>query len=333
MPLRLLEIVIPDQDRETAEAILKDVADADRWELVIAQGEVQIKVVVQAEEVEEIVDGFERQFSHVENFRLLILHVEAALPRATDTPPTPDTETPNGKKSKAPRISREELYEDIQEASGITRLYIAFIVLSTTVAAIGLLRDNTAAIIGAMVIAPLLGPNAALALAATLGDGALARRALASNLAGLVIAFLLAFLLGVIYPIDPLGPEIASRTEVSLFDVALALAGGVAGSLAFTRGAPAALVGVMVAVALLPPTVACGMLAGAQEWKAAWGAFLLLTINITSVNLAGVTTFVLLGIKPRTWWEAKKARTATRIAVILWLALLAILIALVVFAM
>ena len=127
------------------------------------------------------------------------------------------------------------------------------VVLSTLVAAIGLVRGDIAVIIGAMVIAPLLGPNVALALAVTLGDGTLAVRALKTIAAGVATAAVVSVLMGVILPVDPSVPEIASRTDASFSDLALALAAGSAGALAFTTGIPTALIGVMVAVALLPP--------------------------------------------------------------------------------
>ena len=83
------------------------------------------------------------------------------------------------------------------------------------------------------------------------------------------------------------------------------------GALAFTTGLPSALIGVMVAVALMPPLVTCGMLLGEAEWSLSAGAFLLVSANVICVNIAGVATFALQGVRPRTWWEAKKARKAT----------------------
>ncbi len=127
--------------------------------------------------------------------------------------------------------------------------------LSAIVAAIGLLRGNVAVIVGAMVIAPLLAPNVALALGTALGDIPLVLRSLKMNLVGVGIVFLLSMILGVIFPVDPAGAEILTRTQAGVADIVLALAAGSAGALAYTSGLPASLVGVMVAVALLPPLV------------------------------------------------------------------------------
>jgi len=82
----------------------------------------------------------------------------------------------------------------------------------------------------------------------------------------------------------------------------------------------------MVSVALLPPLVAFGLLLGAGHMPEALGAFLLVVTNIICVNLAGVTTLLLKGIRPRTWWEADRAGKASRLAIGLWSALLVLLV-------
>jgi uncharacterized hydrophobic protein (TIGR00341 family) len=132
--------------------------------------------------------------------------------------------------------------------------------------------------------------------------------------------------------VNPQTPEIFSRTEVGLSDIVLALASGAAGALAFTSGLSAALIGVMVAVALLPPLVTLGLLVGAGEFRMALGAMLLFLTNIICVNLAGVATFLFQGIRPLSWWEAAKAKKATYYAIVLWAFLLTVLIIVVLYA-
>jgi len=81
----------------------------------------------------------------------------------------------------------------------------------------------------------------------------------------------------------------------------------------------------MVAVALLPPLVTAGLRVAVGGGAGAGGALLLLMTNVICVNLAAVVTFLVRGVGPRTWWEADKARRATRKAVLLWGALLVVL--------
>jgi len=166
-----------------------------------------------------------------------------------------------------------------------------------------------------MVIAPLLGPNMALGLAVTLADGALARRAFRANLAGVAVCLLLSVPLGValeaFWPGAFEASEVRSRVVPVPVDLLLALASGVAGAMAFTTSVAMSLVGVMVAVALLPPLVVVGMSAGGAHWSDALNALLLLLGNVLCVNLASVATFLVVGVQPRSWWETKRARRAS----------------------
>jgi uncharacterized hydrophobic protein (TIGR00341 family) len=182
-----------------------------------------------------------------------------------------------------------------------------------------------AIIIGAMVIAPLLGPNMGIALAATLGDSALAKRSLKTILTGVVVAMIIAIALGWFAEVDITNPEIASRLQVSYADFILALASGAAGALSFTSGVPGSLIGVMVAVALLPPLMVFGLLVGDGQFQTSLNALLLLATNVVCVNIAGVAMFLYQGVRPNRWWEAEKAKKQTRIAIAIWMAMLVVL--------
>ena len=182
--------------------------------------------------------------------------IAACEPEATVAPEQlPEEKSPE-------RISREELYEDIKDAAQCSRVYLAMVVLSTIVAAVGLYYNSVAIIIGAMVIAPLLGPNMALSLGTTLGDLPLLHRAIMTALARIATTMALSVIIGVLVQMTRGSPELASRNGVGLGDIAVALASGCAGALAFTTGVSTTLIGVMVAVALLPPLVAFGLLLG-----------------------------------------------------------------------
>ena len=85
------------------------------------------------------------------------------------------------------------------------------------------------------------------------------------------------------------------------------------------------LIGVMVAVALLPPLVTFGLLLGGGHPDLAMGALSLFLVNLICVNLAGVATFLAQGIHPTSWWEKDRAVKATRVAATLWIFLLAAL--------
>jgi uncharacterized hydrophobic protein (TIGR00341 family) len=329
MALRLIEMVLPEKDGVELRELLKEHTVLEHRQLRLPDGEVLVRILLDAEQSEAVLDQLGERYADKDGNRVVVLPVEATLPRAQPEP-EPETATAPEQASseeKPPgRIGREELYEDIKDAAQCSRVYLAMVVLSTIVAAIGLYYNSVAIIIGAMVIAPLLGPNMALALATTLGDLTLLRRALLTALAGIAMTMVLSVIIGVLLQVDPATPEIASRHGVGLGNLAVALASGAAGALAFTTGVSATLIGVMVAVALLPPLVAFGLLLGSGHLALATGALSLFLMNLICVNLAGVTTFLVQGIRPATWWEKDRAVKASRIAIVLWAALLAGLI-------
>lgn len=331
MALRLIELILPEAHSKYVQELLKDHQALGIWYENLSENKILVRVLLSAEETEAMMDLFEKHFSIVDGFRIILLPVEASIPRPElleeEKPPEyVEIQPEQPAETKIGRVSREELYADISDSAKITKTYIIMVSLSSIVAAIGLLRGNVAVTIGAMVIAPLIGPNVSLSLATTLGDVGLARNSLKTNMIGILTALILSVLLGFIFTVNPDIPEIASRTEVGIGDVVLALSAGSAGALAFTTGIPTILIGVMVAVALLPPLVTCGMLLGAGYWQKAFNAMLLLFTNIICVNLAGVITFLLQGIRPITWWEADRAKKATRIAIMLWILLLSALL-------
>lgn len=329
MPFRLLEVTIPAASLEEVPSLVEDMPVVHMHTMRLTDDLGLINILLEAQHVETISDLLVTHFGSEDNFRLIILPVEATLPEITQSSSAQNEADNTAEKTDSGRISREELYEDIAQSSRLTITYLVMVAVSTLVAAIGLIRGDVAIIIGAMVIAPLLGPNIALSLAVTLGDLDLAKQALKAVGTGVAIAMAFAMLVGIFFPVDPGMPELAARTHPELSDVVLALAAGIAGSLAFTTGVPAVVVGVMVAVALLPPLVATGLLMGSGFWSAAAGSFTLLFTNVTCINLAAVATFFFQQVSPRTWWEADRAKKSMRIAVSLWLFMLGLLVALI----
>jgi uncharacterized hydrophobic protein (TIGR00341 family) len=332
MALRLVEIFLPSEKTANLFDIIADFPSATLVQKEDEEGQLHVKLLMAAEKTELLLDKLEATFHHREEyrdkFRILITPVQATIPRI-DKPMDKDAPAEQDAarhKIKHARVSREELYANIHEASKLTWLFAIMVAFSAIVAAIGLLRNNTAVVIGAMVIAPLLGPNVALALASALGDKDLAKSARRANIAGIFIPFFLAMIIGIVFKYDSGGVEIMSRTNISLSDIVLALITGCIASLSFTMAMAGTLIGVMVAVALLPPLVASGILLGAGEWKYAIAAGLLFLTNLICVNLAGVITFLVQGVQPLWWWDKEKAKKATRRALITWVVCLALLV-------
>jgi len=335
MALRLLEIVIPEEHVGDVLSIIEEAQITNYWQTCSCESRTIFKLILPAESTEKIMDELEKRYGQSSEFHMALLPVEATFPSPKEIEEKQEEEIQPGteEKEKVPlRVSRQELYSEIFDSAKLTNTFLVMVALSTVVAAIGLLKNNTAVIIGAMVIAPLLGPNVALSFATTLGDSELGINALKTNVAGIMAAFGISLLLGFFLTVDPAIHEIQARTAVSYADIVLALASGIAGALSFTSGLPSALIGVMVAVALIPPLVVFGLLLGSGFAAQSLGAFLLLVINMICVNIAGVVTFLLKGLQPINWWEESKAKKATRYAIIIWVSLLLILISLLYFS-
>lgn len=321
MALRLVDIYHLDTDE--ALEVPGDTYDViGHWTYAIDEDQRVDRVLLEVDETESFLDWVDGTVAT--EYRVVIQSVEATLPRPELEDEEDEDEDGEEKDEdvSVERVGQAELYEYARDASEVSNYYYAMTALSVIVAAGGMLRDQTAVVIGAMVIAPLIGPNLALALGTTLGDLNLLGRAAKANLAGVSVAFLGALGLGALVPIDPvageLAGELAARTAISTVDIALAGAAGAAGALAVTRGGATGLVGVMVAVALLPPLVATGLFLGAGYVVEATQAGLLTLTNLVSLNLAAVCTFLVLGVSPRDWRDVEQARTSTRIALTLW---------------
>lgn len=257
-----------------------------------------------------------------DDWRITLLPVETTIPfPEKEKEEEEDDATKDARKNRGGQ-SREEIYNNVWKQAQTDRNYLVFVVLSTVVAAFGMIADNVAVVVGAMVIAPLLGPNLALAVGVALGDGKLMGRAITTNAAGIAVALGLSLLIGAVWPVDAASKELMSRTQVGFDGMAIALASGAAAALSLVTGLSSALVGVMVAVALLPPTAAIGLFLGAGHPEFALGAALLLCVNVACVNLAAQVVMLSRGITPRTWFEKKQARRSSLINGGIWLGLL-----------
>lgn len=264
---------------------------------------------------QKALDVISTMLEHQEDWRLVVLPVEASLPKQAE-------EDPEVKKQHRMVALREEIYQDIEAGTKLDRDFLILTMLSTIVVVFGLAADNVAAVIGAMVIAPLLGPILAFALGSALGDFELMSKASRTALSGLFLGMAISVVIGLVFDVDLGSAELSSRTIVGLDSTALALASGAAAALSIVAGLPSTLVGVMVAVALLPPAAATGLFAGSGDFPLAARAGLLLMINIVSVNLAALLVFFFKGVRPRTWLERRSAKRSVLINAAVWAVLI-----------
>ncbi|WP_069132708.1 TIGR00341 family protein [Rhodohalobacter halophilus] len=327
MALRLIQIITPENYDANEEFIAQEDV-IEQWVDDSVSGRTTIHILADVELTEKILEDIDKKIGHRDDYRVILLPVSATIPKQEPKEEKGDSAEQKQKEKdqeekRVKRISRDELYEEVKAVVDSSWVYFVLIALSCVVAANGLIRDSGAMVIGAMVIAPILGPNVGLSLATTLGDKALMIRSMKSIMYGFSLGMALSILMGFLIQFDPDVYEISSRTVVSFADIALGLAAGIAGCLSFTRGISAAVIGVMVAVALLPPMVATGLLIGSGRYDLAFGAGVLTITYVICVNLAGVVTFLLQGIKPKSFRERREGEELSRYAIIIWLTLLA----------
>ncbi len=316
--MKIVEVVTREGHIKAVRRLARENGACDNWlGPVNEDGRQSVRILITPEYRQPLLDALQARLGSSDQSRILVYPLELALPRNSD----------DGRETKQTTVTtREELYNEIHKGARLDGTFLLLVILSTIVAAIGLLENNPAVIIGAMVIAPLLGPNLALALGTALGDTKLMWQAFKTGTTGLVTALFLSIAIGKLWPSDEFSYEVLSRTDAGLDTIALAFASGAAAVISLTTGLSSILVGVMVAVALLPPTAVIGMMIGQGEWQLAYGATLLLLINIVSVNLAAKLVFFFKGVKPRTWLEQQQARQSMRSYVLIWVLSLMLLV-------
>ena len=194
---------------------------------------------------------------------------------------------------------RSTVYRQIREGARPDIDFFVMIALSATIATLGLLLDSAAVIIGGMLIAPLMSPIIGIALAIVLGNVRLLRDAAESTIKGVFVAVVVGLFVASISPLGAVTGEILARTRPNLLDLAVALASGAAGAYAMSRKeVSAALPGVAIAAALVPPLGVVGMGLAIRRAEVAGGGLLLFTTNLVAITFAGAMIFVLLGFRP-----------------------------------
>ena len=328
--MRMMFLTHPIDAKSAISGILKDWDSLD-WTVIEAGEErMDVRVILPETDSQKLVDALQARLAPFKNWRLDIVPLEASIgPKTEDADITTEKDKKDKPEQDPETALREEIYEDVATGAKINSTFLILTVLSAIVAALGMNANSVAVVIGAMVIAPLLGPLLAFSFASSIGDVELMGKASRTALAGLALGFATAFLVGLIAPIHLESPELISRTVVGLDSVVLALASGGAAALSVARGLPTTLVGVMVAVALLPPSAAVAMYLGAGEIGLSLRAGVLLATNIISVNIASMLVFALRGIRPRTWLERRSATRSRQINLAVWGTLLAALIVLI----
>ncbi|MGE3143083.1 MAG: TIGR00341 family protein [Hyphomonadaceae bacterium] len=307
MAARLVMVFAPDSETALAGEIARRYARRV-WVRPVQGATESVLCVVQGRYLERLLKEFDAAFSAIDTFNVIVLPIEALVPPLRETIesslPIDQRQRPQSRLEaffSRDRLSTDELYEDIEDNVRLSPSFVFTALASALIAGLGMRSGQTAIVIGAMVIAPFLGPSIGMAMAGTLGDHRLGRRAATTVAVGAVLTVILMSIIGRVIEIDLAAQELLNRTVISPGDLVLALASGATGVLAFSRGTALSLVGVMIAVALVPPLSATGLLLGAGHPELALRAFLLFGANLVCINVAGIATFLAQGLPPKSW--------------------------------
>ncbi len=180
----------------------------------------------------------------------------------------------------------EELEQALFRSSKLSGGFVFLVLASTTIAFAGMVRDDAVLVLASMIIAPLMSPIMALGFGLLWRDKRMLSQAGATALAGAGAAWLSAWLLARLFTtfiqINP-GGQLLARSAPNLFDLVLALVTGAVAAYSFIRGQGQTLVGVMVAIALLPPLVASGVFSAISWPGPATGALYLSLVNAVAL--------------------------------------------------
>ena len=204
---------------------------------------------------------------------------------------------------RLPRLDRESrvtIYEGIEVNSRWSFDFVALICFSTALAALGLMLNSSAVIIGAMLVAPLMTPILGAALSLIQGNRVLMLDCAKSLIYGYFSALTLGVLLGVFGNLYGVTDQMQSRSEPGVPDLLIALISGMAAAYCYSRPRlVSALAGVAISAALVPPIATAGIAVAMNEQKIAIGATLLFTTNVVFIIIGAGSVFLLLGIRAK----------------------------------
>ena len=199
----------------------------------------------------------------------------------------------------ASQSQRQETVRDrIREDASYSNAHLLMNALAATIASYGLFANSPAVVIGAMIVAMLLGPIVGVSLALVDSDAKILLKSLLSLLSGVVAVLATAFIIGTVHKDIPITSEIMARTAPNFLDLMIALAGGVAGAYATVSfRLSLALVGVAIATALVPPLSSASILLARGEVTLALGALELAIVNLVAIQFSASVVLWLTGFR------------------------------------
>jgi len=190
----------------------------------------------------------------------------------------------------------KELFQMLRNDAQINKTYLILMILSTLLASFGLFANSTAVIIGAMLVAPLMTPIVSLSMGLLRAETKMIRDSFIKITVGVILALIASSLLSYLLPYSEITPEMRTRINPTLLDLAIAIFSGIAAAYSKSfKEITQNLAGVAIAVALVPPLAVAGVGLGYGEIYMFLGAFLLFFTNLVGIIVAAILTFQILG--------------------------------------
>ena len=199
------------------------------------------------------------------------------------------------------RVSVEEIESTIKEGMELNIDFYLFIIIAAFIAGAGLILNSTAIIIGSMIISPLMGPILGVSYGMISKNYNLVKKGIFGQLISVIIAIgigvLLASLAFLTYSSPSITNEMMSRNFPTIFDLIVSIGAGLAVGFAITGKIQSSLVGIAIAISLMPPAVNIGVTLIYGNLFLSLGSFVLLMSNILAINLMAILIFKLKKIK------------------------------------
>ncbi len=213
---------------------------------------------------------------------------------------------------RADALVWEEVESRTHEETTLSVTYLAFMIIATMIAGIGVLLDQPILIVGAMVVGPEFGPLAALCVALVQWRAPLAARSALALVVGFPVGMVGTVLLTWLMDWWDLSSRADLLTDRALDFIwqpdatswIVGFLAGVAGMLSLTSSKSGALVGVLISVTTIPAAAHVAVAAAYGVWDEAWGSAVQLGVNVAAIVVAGTLTLVI----QRLWWSRGRMR-------------------------
>lgn len=208
---------------------------------------------------------------------------------------------------------KAQIRESLVSGGHVSGTNMCLLVLAILIASIGLNVNSTAVIIGAMLVSPLMGTIHAFAYGTATSDYVLAVRSMLGFLMQILISLCASTLYFLISPLSDATSELLARTQPTIWDVMIAICGGIAGIIGVTRKEKTNVIpGVAIATALMPPLCTCGYSIAHGQWRMLLGAGYLFAANSYFIYLSALIILIILGVPKVKNIDPKRAKKRKR---------------------